>query len=233
MIFTNLNLYYIRMLSCKFQLFYPSSSWEDFWMNQPNFYIFVIISPLKRTWPFIWIKSNFLYPRIIPTVFDWIWSSGSGEEDNFLKYFRVLLLFCYYLPLERGNTLHLNKLESPPPKDDLYQVWIKLAQYFLRRFLNDHAPFLHFCDYLHFKEDLALYLNKLEFPLPEDNLYQVWLNLAMRFWRKRFLKYFSVILLFRYYLPLEKSNPLHLNKLESPSPKANIFLLVGLRIRRP
>jgi hypothetical protein len=26
------------------------------------------------------------------------------------------------------------------------------------------TPFLHFCDYLLFEEDLALYLNKLEFP---------------------------------------------------------------------
>jgi hypothetical protein len=28
----------------------------------------------------------------------------------------------------------------------------------------------HFCDYLPFEENLALYLNKLEFPLPKDNL---------------------------------------------------------------
>jgi hypothetical protein len=27
----------------------------------------------------------------------------------------------------------LNKLESPPPKDDLCQVWLKLAQWFRRR----------------------------------------------------------------------------------------------------
>ena len=30
----------------------------------------------------------------------------------------------------------------------------------------------HFCDYLHFKEDMAPYLNELEFPLPKDKLYQ-------------------------------------------------------------
>jgi hypothetical protein len=29
--------------------------------------------------------------------------------------------------LEKGNPLHLNKLETPPPKDDLCQVWLKLA----------------------------------------------------------------------------------------------------------
>jgi hypothetical protein len=36
------------------------------------------------------------------------------------------------------------------------------------------------------EEDLALYLNNLEFPLPKDNLYQVWFNLACWFWRRFF-----------------------------------------------
>jgi hypothetical protein len=31
----------------------------------------------------------------------------------------------------------------------------------------------HFLDYLPFKEDLALYLNNLEFPLPRDDLCKV------------------------------------------------------------
>jgi hypothetical protein len=75
--------------------------------------------------------------------------------------------------LEKGYPLPLKKFESPSPKDDLYLVWLKLAQQFWRRFLNDPTPFLHFCDYLPFKEDLTLYLNKLEFPSPKDNLYQV------------------------------------------------------------
>jgi hypothetical protein len=71
--------------------------------------------------------------------------------------------------MERGNPLHLNKLESLLPKDDLCQVWFKLALWFWRRrFLDDTTPFLHFCNYLPFEEDLALYLNKLEFPLHKD-----------------------------------------------------------------
>jgi hypothetical protein len=39
--------------------------------------IFVIISPLKRNWPFIWTILNSLYPRIICTKFDWNWLIGS------------------------------------------------------------------------------------------------------------------------------------------------------------
>jgi hypothetical protein len=69
---------------------------------------------------------------------------------------------------------------------------LKLAQWFCsKRFLNDPTPFLHFCDYLPFEEDLALYLNKLESPSPKYNLYQVWLNFARWFWR-RFFKENSV-----------------------------------------
>jgi hypothetical protein len=65
-------------------------------------------------------------------------------------------------------------------------------------------------------------LNKLEFPSPKNNVYQVWLNLASWFWRRRFLKIFNIFLLFCYYLPLEKGYPLPLNKLESPSPKDDL-----------
>ena len=46
--------------------------------------------------------------------------------------------------------------------------------------------FLHFCDYFPFEEDLVLHLNKLEFPSPKNDLYQVWLKLACWFWRRRF-----------------------------------------------
>jgi hypothetical protein len=147
----------------------------------------------------------------------WFW------RRRFLKNFSVFLLFHYYLPLEEGYFLRLDKLESHPSKDDLCQVWLKLAQCFWRkRFLNDPTPFLHLCDYLPFEEDLALYLNKLDLPSPKDNLYQVWLKLACWFWRRRFLKIFNAFLLFRYYLPLEEGYSLHLNKLESPPPKDDL-----------
>jgi hypothetical protein len=50
---------------------------------QPNpiFYIFLIISPLKRSWPFIWTNLNSLYPKKINTKSGWNWPSGS--EDDF------------------------------------------------------------------------------------------------------------------------------------------------------
>ena len=129
-------------------------------MTAPQFYIFVIISPWKRTWPFIWTNLNFLHSRIMCTKFDWIWAADTGKED-FKKKFSLFLLFRYYLPLEKGYPRSVNKLIFPLSKDDLCQVWLKLAQWFWRRrFLNDPTPFLHFCDYLPFEKDLAHYLKK-------------------------------------------------------------------------
>ena len=57
----------------------------------------------------------------------WFW------RRRFLNFVNVFSLFRNYLPLEKGGALHLNKLESPPPKDVLCQVWLKLAQWFWRR----------------------------------------------------------------------------------------------------
>jgi hypothetical protein len=65
------------------------------------------------------------------------------EIRRFKKNFSSFSLFCYYLPLVKGYPLLLNKLKSHSPKDDLFQVWLKLAQWFWRRrFLNDPIPFL-------------------------------------------------------------------------------------------
>jgi hypothetical protein len=51
-------------------------------------------------------------------------------EKIFKKNFSAFLLFHYYLPLEKVYPLLLNKLESPPSKDDLSQIWLKLAKWF-------------------------------------------------------------------------------------------------------
>jgi hypothetical protein len=52
----------------------------------------------------------------------WFW------RREFLKIFSAFSLFRYYLPLEKGYPLPLNKLESPSPKDDLCQGMIKIGQ---------------------------------------------------------------------------------------------------------
>ena len=66
---------------------------------------------------------------------------------------------------------------------------------------------------------MVLHSNKLESPSPKDALCQIWWKLALRFWRRRFLNFTNVFLLFGNYLPLERGKALQLNKLESSSLK--------------
>jgi hypothetical protein len=46
-------------------------------------------------------------------------------EKKILKYFLYIFTLLLLSPLEKGATLHLNKLDSPTPKDDLCRVWLK------------------------------------------------------------------------------------------------------------
>ena len=54
----------------------------------------------------------------------------------FFNFVNVFSLFRNYLPLEKCLTFHLNKLKSSSLKEALCQVWLKLTQWFRRRFLN-------------------------------------------------------------------------------------------------
>jgi hypothetical protein len=73
-------------------------------MTPPHFYIFVIISPLKRTWPRF---GHIHFPLQKENKDN---NNKKKKKVILLKIFCVFLLFCYYLPFERGNPLHLNKL---------------------------------------------------------------------------------------------------------------------------
>ena len=64
------------------------------------------------------------HTRMLRAKYRWNW-----EEDTcYLNTAYLFLLFLYYLPLEKGFVLHLNKLKfsSPLPKDSLCQVWLKV-----------------------------------------------------------------------------------------------------------
>ena len=161
-----------------------------------------------------WIP--FIQGCILPSLVE---ISPAVLEEEIFKFVNVFLLFRYYLPLKKGGPLHGNKLESSSHKDALPQVWLKLAQWFLRRrffnFINVYSLF-HY--YFPLEKGRALHLNKLETPSPKGALCQVWLILAKWFWRRKYFYFVNVYLLFHSYLPLEKGMALHLNKLESPSP---------------
>ena len=87
----------------------------------------------------------------------------------------------------------------------------------------------------HLEKEIVLYLNKLDSPSPKDALCQVYLKLALWFWRRRFLYFVNVFLLFLIYLPLEKGVVLHLNTFEFPSLKdalCQVWLNLALWFRR-
>ena len=80
------------------------------------FAIFVISSPWKRARPFIWIY--FTQGCFVLSLVK-IGPMNLEKRDISSIYFDS----CYYLPLEKGVALHLNKHKSPSPKDASYQVW--------------------------------------------------------------------------------------------------------------
>ena len=43
-------------------------------------------------------------------------------EKKIIKFCQCIFVIHNYLPLEKGRALHLNKLDSPSPKDALCQV---------------------------------------------------------------------------------------------------------------
>ena len=115
----------------------------------------------------------------------WLKLAQWFQRKKVFNFINVFLLFGNFLSLERGGAHHLNKLESSSPKHALCQVWLKLAQWFWRRFFNFVNVFLLFGNYLPLEKGGTLHLNKLESPLPMDTLFQVWLKLAQWFWRRR------------------------------------------------
>ena len=60
-----------------------------------HFYYFVITSPLRMGWTFIWKIESILCAKCV-----WKCPIGSGEEDYY-----VFLLFCNYLYFEKGVSL--------------------------------------------------------------------------------------------------------------------------------
>ena len=90
----------------------------------------------------------------------------------------IFSLFHSYLPLEKSVGLHLKKLESTSLRDALCQVWLKLALWFWRRFINFVNVFSLYRNYFPLEKGMAHRLNKLESPIPKDALCHVSLKLT-------------------------------------------------------
>ena len=155
-------------------------SWRRWFLYFVNVSLFLNHLPLEKGGTLHLI--NLIYPspkneKMICAKFDWIWLSGSGEED-FLKlpmYFHYFGIIC---PWKNVGSFNKKTLKFLSFKDDLCLVWLKLAQFFWRRrFLKFINVFLLFCNYLPLEKGGALHLDKLKSPSFKDALCQVWLKL--------------------------------------------------------
>ena len=123
-----LNFIQPRMLCAKFGWKGPMFCRRRFSDFGHVFSFFVIISPWKRMWHFIWTNLNPFHPRMLCAKFGWNW-----PYEFFLNFVNVFSLFRNYLPLDKSVALYFNKLESLSPKDALCQVRSKFTQWIWRR----------------------------------------------------------------------------------------------------
>ena len=65
------------------------------------------------------------------------------------------------------NSPYFWNLESSSPNDALCQVWLKLVQWFCRRFLNLVNVYPIFWYYFPLEKDIVLHLNKFESSSPK------------------------------------------------------------------
>ena len=91
--------------------------------------------------------------------------TGFRAETQVDPDFNVFRLFPYYtcILLEKDGAFHLNKFESPWPKDALCQDWLKFAQWFWRRFVIFIDVLSLFLFYITLQNLVALHFNKLWF----------------------------------------------------------------------
>ena len=178
------------------------------------FFSILIVSPLGKGWDPSFVQTWTLLPKddFLPSL-DYIWRSGSWE--NVFKFLKCTFAISLLSPLGKGQCPIFEQIwiSFTQCKEDLCQVWLKLAQWlWRRRFLNVVNSYFLFYYYVPLVKGVALHLNKLEFPLSKDALCQVWLKMAIWF-RTRFSNFVNVFSLFRYYFPLERNMILHLHKL--------------------
>ena len=142
------------------------------WLKSAVFSQFHFYFPFKRAELFIWTILNPLHLRMLYAKFGWNWPHGSFKFVNVFSHFRN------DLALEKGRALHLNKLESPSPKDALCQVWLKLVQWLWKR-----RSFKFVNVFLQFGKGQS---PSFELTWSKDSLHQVLLKLSQWFWRRRF-----------------------------------------------
>ena len=114
---------------------------------------------------FIWRNLNPPHPRMLCAKIGWNWLNGSGEENFLISYFRC---FVIIYPCKRARPFFWTNL-NPSTKDALWQVWLKLTQWFWRiRFLNFVHVFSLFRNNLPLEKDRALQLKQTRIPFNQE-----------------------------------------------------------------
>ena len=164
---------------------------------------------VKPTW--IFITQRGIVPRL--KLAQWFWR-------RFLNFFNVFSLVRNYLHLEKGGTLHLNKFEFPSPENAMCQVWLKLAQWILKRFFKISSTYVRYFEIISPLERVGSFIWITLNPLyPRMLCTEFGWNWPRVSGKEDFLNFVNVFSLIFNYLPLEKDRALHLNKFESHIPK--------------
>jgi hypothetical protein len=179
---------------------------RTFLMTPPHFDIFVIISPLKRTWPLIWKKLEFSLPKdnlykVWLNLACWFW-----RRFFFFK-FQCIFTLLLLSPLGEGQSPSFEQTWIPSFQGWFKPSLIKIGPVVLEKIFKWPHLIITFLWLSPLRRGPGPYLNKHEFPSPKDNVYQVWLNLACWFWRRRFLKIFSVFFSFAIISPWRLAIP--------------------------
>jgi hypothetical protein len=162
---------------------------------------------------------NYLqYFRKFPRKYELFWLNGSqGKKINDLAKFSWL----------SDLALYLNNLEFPIPKDDLYQVWLKLASWFSRIYFFRHKHEYGF-PYHHPSQPQGIMILKTWIYIISES-FHVNMNYSGSVVLKKKLNDSTSFWYFCYYIPFEKELALYLNNLESPLPK-NDLCQVSLKL---
>jgi hypothetical protein len=96
---------------------------------------------------------------MICTKFDWNWPAGSRE--NFKRFCLKIIFPTVFSPNTQGHDFKTRKFALHIFQEAFLQIWVFLAQWFARKFLNAPTVILYFRYYLPFQEGPPLFLKKI------------------------------------------------------------------------
>jgi hypothetical protein len=145
--------------------------------------VFPIVSPSDSRGP--WFVQTWICTTLEGFCVNLSFSAFVVLEKIFLNDPTQFLHFCDYLSFDEDLALDLYNFRFPLPKNGLYQVWLKLAFSFWRRgSYKIVIEYLLFRYYIPLGKGVVLHFYNFESHFPKDDLWQLWLKLVQRLWRR-------------------------------------------------